>query len=155
MKYKLKASVITPLTDAGVIDGNGDITLNIPHREQGQAEKMFMVTWKAATEALQTSNPRAMRAIRNTTAPPRKVNGAWRILDPTIKWFDELDDSDATPGKGVDDTDGDQVLSRFERKLIKKYKDESGVDVTRPHPKDLKTNHNASLAAAKAHFGIS
>jgi len=152
MKYKLKSSVITPLTDAGVIDADGDITLNIPIRGSNEFEKMYKLTWKAATEALQTSNPRAARAIRNTTAPPTKVNGNWKIMDPAIKWFDELPDSDTTTAKSVD-VDGVQVPSRFERQLLRRYR-QAGANVVRPHPLDPRSEHESNISAAKTYFGL-
>jgi len=151
-KYKIKASVITPLTDAGIIDEGGDMVLSVPYRTQAAKERMFRMTWSAASEALQSDNQRAMIALAMTVAMSRKVNGEWAIMDPTIKWFEVLDDSDPVTAKVVGPTDGVEVLARWERSLIKQYCQDTGV----PKPNLLGTKEDLQpiLDAALAYYGI-
>lgn len=121
MKYKLKDSLITPLTDAGYIDGGGEIQLRLPWQEEGEAERMFHMTWLASTVALQTSNSRAMVATKETASPPIKINDVWKVVDPSITWFDVLPDADPVTAKVINDIDGVEVLARWERQIVSSY----------------------------------
>ncbi len=152
-KYKLRAEVIAPLTSAGIIDTDGYMELNIPLREQGQTERLFKLRWHSTNECIQSNNRVAMRALRHTQAPASKVNGTWRIIDPAESFFSELPDSDATPAKTVGTSHGVELLSRHERKLIRKYKTEHSI--TLPKLNQIPRNDvDGYLIAAQAHFGL-
>jgi len=150
-KYKLKASMITPLTDAGYISG-GNMILSVPTRSQGESEHMFRMTWVAASEALQTTNQKGMIALLRAASPPLKINGSWKIADPSLPWFDELPDEDPTPAEQVGSTDGVEVLARWERKLIISYCSDTGT----PKPADMfdtKANLQSILDDALEYYG--
>ncbi len=150
MKYKLKASMITPLTDAGLISG-GNMTLSVPTRAQGEGEKMFRMIWGATTEALQTSNPKGESSLKFTTSPPIKIDGNWKITDPATLWFDELPDADPITAVQVNGTDGVEVLARWERTLVSNYCGDTGTPV--PNLLDTKANLQSILDDALAYYG--
>jgi len=149
-KYKLKASMITPLTDAGYISG-GNMTLSVPTRSQGESEHMFRMTWVAASEALQTTNQKGMASLKTASSPPIKINGSWKVADPSITWFDVLEDVDPTPAEQVGPTDGVEVLARWERTIVSDY----CRDTSTPKPNlfDTKANLQSILDDALDYYG--
>lgn len=150
MKYKLKATMITPLTDAGYISG-GNMTLSVPTREQGESEHMFSMTWAASTEALQTSNQIGTVSLKNASSPPLKINGAWKVADPAITWFDVLPDTDPVAAKEVNGIDGVEVLARWERKLIIDYC--TATSTTKPNLYGTKVSLQSILDDALEYYG--
>jgi hypothetical protein len=97
-KYRIKASLITPLTDAGFIDGSGDMTVTFVARVQGETESHYKLTFAAATDIIETTNEGMIEAIETLSAPGVKVDGSWLVGDPTTtQYFETVPDADPNP----------------------------------------------------------
>lgn len=148
-KFKLRPELISVLTTRNVINGSGNITINIPYKTNRiSGEKAYQVVFNPSTHCLQTSNDFVMTVLRKRTSPAIKVGGSWLIDDPVNPWFTELSDADPMAAVNVE-MEGTEVLTRKQRKFLKQYLRETKADP----PTSLSLPDSAThMANARAHF---
>ncbi len=146
-KYLLKTSLIAPLKTRGIVSAEDMMTLRIPHRVQNTKEQMFELTFDI-TEAVETDNRLAKLAIEQKHSPSIKVGGEWYIADPSIAWFDKLEDADPTTSNQPH-VHGDEVLTHPDRDVIRRHIKATGA--TKP-VSWKKTDADAALATAVTYF---
>lgn len=148
-KFKLRPELITPLTEAGLIDEvTGLMRYRIPYKtNRVTGGTMYEILFDPA-KVLHVNNEYAASVIRLRKSPNIKKDGNWLVDDGTVPWFTELPEDDVTATQVVHE-EGTQILTKKERKLIYKYKKESGEIV--PNQIDVATMA-AHVAAAKAFF---
>ena len=73
-KFKLRSELITPLTNAGIIDGDGNMKYRVLYKENRiTGETRHGVVFKATTRALQTNNAFAAAALRGKKSPTLSI----------------------------------------------------------------------------------
>lgn len=149
-KFKLRSELITPLTNAGIIDGDGNMKYRITYKTNRiTGETMHEVVFNPATHTLQTNNEFAASVLRNRKSPSIKKDGTYIVDGGGTPWFTELDDSDTDPTVVIH-TDGTEVITKKEKRVINNYIRHSG-DNTIPNQRD-KATMAAHLATAKNYF---
>lgn len=126
-KFKLRPELLTLFTEKKLIDsGTGLMRFTIPHKvNRISGEKAYQLSFNPSTHCLQTSNEYTATVLRKRVSPKIRTNGAWRLGDPSIPWFIELDDADPMPSVLVEGET--EVFPRKNRKLIKQYVKETGA----------------------------
>ncbi len=125
-KYRIQPTLITALTDAGFIDGGGDMEQIFAYRGEGGPTTYYKLTFAAATAVIETTNDRMSKAIDELAPPGVKVDGDWLIADPaTVKLFEEVAEADPNPTLDPH-VDGVQQISVKEKNLVVRYANASG-----------------------------
>lgn len=134
-KFKIKASMITPLTEAGFIDGSGNIAVTFVSQLQGEVQKFYKLTFAAASGIIETTNQRMIDSIEMMPPPAVKVNGTWIVGNPgTEKLFEA-----ATGTPTVDPAvSGTRQISVKDKNLVVRYANMSG-DKPEPAGQDYDT----------------
>ena len=147
-KFLLKASLIPDMERSKVVDPvTGKITLRINCTNKKVTSFTTIEFQFYPTDVLEITNPFGIEVMANKTSPKIKVNGAWFIADPAIKWFDQVDES--TPSTLVIEQDGTVIMSKKNRRLMREYSRDTGVPV--PIPAEVNPTTEAILALAKEH----
>lgn len=147
-KFKLRTELIPILKNKGIVQPDDTMTLRIPYKDNPiSGERCYELTFNV-TEAVETTNRVAMMAIEGKRSPAIRVGAGWLIDDPANPWFTKLAEGDATTSK-IPDTHGTEVLTKWERKLLKQYRKDSGADI----PQTLvKADVSAHLSNAKTYY---
>ncbi len=124
-KFKIRSTLITSLTDAGFIDGSGDIDVTFPARTDG-VSALYKLTFSAASDIIETTNQRMLDSIEQMPPAAVQVNGTWIIGDPsTVKLFETVDEGDPNPT--IDPAvSGTEQITRQEKNLVVRYGNMSG-----------------------------
>jgi len=125
-KYKVKTTLITALTEAGFIDGSGNIEVFFAWRgdvEDVTKSKVYKLTFNASTDIIETTNQRMMDAIETMPPPAVKVNGTWIIGNPSTEKLFEAATGDPTIDPAVS---GVEQITRKEKNLVVRYVNMSG-----------------------------
>lgn len=149
-KFKINTSLITPLTDMGFIDGSGNVTVTFAGRSSGQSS-YYKVTFVAASDIIETTNDRMVKAIQQMAPPAIQVNGTWIIGNPgNTKLFESV--ADADPNPTIDPaTSGTQQITAKEKNLVVRYAKATG-DGPIPAGRD-KATLTPWVAKASKYFG--
>ena len=126
-KFKITTSLITPLTDAGIIDGSGNIKIIFAYRPSGpNMDEFYELEFEAATDIIETTNQRMIDAITELAPPSIKVDGSWLVADPATARMFETTTGDPT----IDPvTSGTRVVSSRNRELLNRYQRITGKAV--------------------------
>lgn len=100
------------------------------------------------TDVLEITNPFGVEVMTNKASPRIQQGGAWFFPDPSIKWFDIVDES--TPTDLIIEQDGTEVLTKKQRKLIGEYAVDEQVAVPKPVVKN--PTNELVLQLAKNHY---
>jgi hypothetical protein len=148
-KFRLKASLIPKLTERNVISPTtGKIKMRIPWKEfRITGEKCYEIEF-LPTDVIETDNAHAADQLAGKRSPKIKTNDAWFISDPTIPWFDQVDDS--TPTDVVLSTDGLELLPKRLRGLVHRYTMDNGL--TAPSPLENIPSNQTLVQAARLHL---
>lgn len=137
-KYKIDPTLITALTNAGFIDGSGNIEMFFSWRGDDGGVivgKVYKLTFNASTDIIETTNQRMMDAVETMPPPAVKVDGTWIIGNPgTVKMFE------STTGTPTIDpaVSGVQQITNKEKNLVVRYANMSG-DKPEPAGRDKAT----------------
>lgn len=124
-KYRIDPTLITALTEHEFIDGSGNITITFSSRSGG-ADDHYEVTFAAATDIIESTNPRMIDSIALMPPAPVKLNGAWIIGDPTTtRLFESVAEADPNPTIDPAASGTEQITGR-EKNLVVKYSNRSG-----------------------------
>jgi len=121
-KFKITADLLSSLTDAGFIDGSGNIQVTFTSRVAG-ITTFYKLTFSAADDIIETTNARMISAIQTMPTPAVKINGTWIIGNPsTVKMF-ETAVGDPTIDPAVS---GVAQITGAEKNLVVRYGNMSG-----------------------------
>jgi len=125
-KFKINASLITPLTTYGFIDGSGNTTVTFASRTDG-VTKLYKLTFAAASDIIETTNDRMIKATETMPPPIVQKDGQWIIANPgTIKMFESVPDVDPNPTLDPE-ADGVEQITKQEKNLVVRYVNASGA----------------------------
>ena len=126
-KYRINQTLITALTNAGFIDGSGNIVQIFASRVSTGPTKFYKLTFNASTDIIETTNGRMMKSIEQMIPPAVKADGQWLIADPsTTKLYESVDEGDPNPT--IDPaSSGVEQIGRKEKNLVINYARASGV----------------------------
>jgi len=122
-KFKINSSLITPLTDAGFIDGSGNISVTFASRTNGSSS-YYKLTFAAATDVIETTNQRMLDSIEQMPPPAVKINGTWMIGNPSSVKLFEAATGDTTIDPAVS---GVEQITGKEKNLVVRYANMSGA----------------------------
>lgn len=134
-KFRIDPTLITPLTDAGFIDGSGNIPVKFISRTQGEVQRYYKLTFSAASDIIETTNEAMVESIELMPPPAVKVNGVWIVGNPgTVKLF-EATTGDPTIDPAVS---GTRQISDKNKNAVVRYANMSG-DKPEPAGQDYTT----------------
>ncbi len=152
-KFQIDPAMITTLTDAGFVDGSGNITIRFPHRPSGNnADTFYELTFHATNDIIEVTNDRCERSIE-AHRMPIEVSGGTTYLGRSshAKMFLSVPEEDTNPtlDPGVDGVDG---ISIYDRILVNNYKKKSGDPACPANDERDKTVMTAWVTTAANYF---
>jgi hypothetical protein len=153
-KYKLVAANIAALKTKGIVTAGDEMTVTVAHRDPGQKNKRYTVTFHVVNEAVETDNRLAMACLEQMRAGAAiQVDGSHHTNDSTSPMFEKLADGDPMTSKTLH-VDGEEALTNYEKKMVRAYlKAKHYEGNTQAAPVSWKKSDAAAhLTSAKAHF---
>jgi len=147
-KFLLKASLIPDMERSKVIDPvTGKITLRLNCTDKKVTGFTTIQFQFYPTDVLEVLNPFGIEVMLHKTSPKIRTNGQWFVADPTIEWFNQVDES--TPTDVLVEQDGTVIMCKKDRRLVREYSRDTGVPV--PIPTEINPTTEAILVLAKQH----
>ncbi len=130
-RFKLKEDLIDVLKEKGFVSSDNKLLLRVPHRSGDGVEHLLEFVLDVS-DVFELENALAVKAIRHKRSPPLKHNGKWLVADPSIPWFDEVDDE-----ASITSTHGTKVPTRKQQKRIKRFQKATGIKDTSTSKRQL------------------
>jgi hypothetical protein len=147
-KFKLKADLVPRLVERNIVSPTtGKITMRVHYKENRITGVKCVEFEFFPADVLEVNNSFGIEVFRGKRSPRMKLGTEWFVTDPTIPWFDQVDD--ATPSTMVIEQDGTQILTRRHRLLVHEYAKDEGLAV--PSPVEETPSNEVILQLAKQH----
>jgi len=147
-KFKLRADLVPKLVERKVVSPvTGKIKMRIPWKEYRiTGEKCYEFEF-LPTDVIETSNEFTIKILTVKASPRIKTNGQWWISDPSIPWFEQVDEATVATVTVENST---EVLRKQERKLVHRYAKDLHLSVP-PTLENSVSNRALYQAAAQHH----